>query len=72
MTPGDGDSLIPTAQGKRIGFDGADRTLIDGPFGGSTGNVVGLRAPNREGPREAALGVKLGPTRCPAPAGSSG
>lgn len=28
-----GDGLKPTSQGKRIAFNGADRTVIDGPFG---------------------------------------
>ena len=26
------DGLTPSSQGKRIGFDGPDRTVIDGPF----------------------------------------
>lgn len=28
----DGDGLQPTAKGKRVRFDGAKRTVIDGPF----------------------------------------
>ena len=40
MKPGDCDGLTPSAQGKRVGFDGADRKVIDGPFGGPTGDLV--------------------------------
>ena len=32
MKPGDCDGLTPSSQGKRVAFDGADRTVIDGPF----------------------------------------
>lgn len=28
----DGDDLTPSSQGKRIAFDGANRTVVDGPF----------------------------------------
>jgi hypothetical protein len=28
----DGDGLKPSKEGKRIVFDGADRTVVDGPF----------------------------------------
>jgi hypothetical protein len=34
-----GDGLKPSSQGKRIGFDGAGRTVIDGPFA-ETGELV--------------------------------
>lgn len=33
-----GDGLRPSADGKRVAFDGADRTVLDGPF--ETSEVV--------------------------------
>ncbi|GJE17449.1 YciI family protein [Methylobacterium marchantiae] len=35
-----GEGLHPSAKGKRVGFDGATRTVVDGPFS-STGELVG-------------------------------
>jgi hypothetical protein len=35
----DGGGLKPTSQGKRVAFDGASRSVIDGPFG-VTGELV--------------------------------
>lgn len=35
----DGDGLKPSSAGKRIAFDGASRTVIDGPFA-ATGELV--------------------------------
>jgi hypothetical protein len=37
-----GAGLKPTAQGKRILFDGADRTVVDGPFAESKEVVAGF------------------------------
>jgi hypothetical protein len=34
-----GEGLHPSSQGKRVAFDGASRTVIDGPFG-ATGELV--------------------------------
>ena len=34
-----GDGLHPTSRGKRVAFDGANRTVIDGPFP-ATGELV--------------------------------
>ena len=34
-----GDGLHPSAKGKRVAFDGANRTVIDGPFT-ATGELV--------------------------------
>src|SRR5688500_11251210 len=34
-----GDGLKPSSQGKRVAFDGAGRTVIDGPFA-TTGELV--------------------------------
>ena len=37
----DGDGLKPSSQGKRIAFDGASRTVIDGPFAETRELVAG-------------------------------
>ncbi|QQA44520.1 YciI family protein [Pelagovum pacificum] len=37
----DGDGLKPTSHAKRIRFDGADRTVIDGPFAETRELVAG-------------------------------
>jgi hypothetical protein len=38
----DGDGLKPTSAGKRIAFDGATRTVIDGPFTPARDQVAGF------------------------------
>lgn len=38
----DGDGLKPSAEGKRIAFDGATRTVIDGPFAKTRELVAGF------------------------------
>ena len=38
----DGDGLKPSAGGKRIAFDGATRTVIDGPFAETRELVAGF------------------------------
>lgn len=37
-----GDGLKPSAEGKRIAFDGASRTVIDGPFAETRELVAGF------------------------------
>ena len=37
-----GDGLKPTSQGKRIAFDGDQRTVIDGPFAATRELVAGF------------------------------
>jgi hypothetical protein len=37
----DGDGLKPSSAGKRIAFDGASRTVIDGPFAATRELVAG-------------------------------
>lgn len=37
-----GDGLKPSSQGKRIAFDGPDRTVIDGPFAETRELVAGF------------------------------
>ena len=39
LAPGGGDGLKPSSFGKRVAFDGATRTVRDGPFG-VTGELV--------------------------------
>ena len=36
------DGLKPSSQGKRIAFDGSDRTIIDGPFAATRELVAGF------------------------------
>ena len=36
-----GDGLKPSSEGKRVAFDGASRTVIDGPFAQTSELVVG-------------------------------
>lgn len=36
------DGLMPSSHGKRIAFNGADRTVIDGPFAQATELVAGF------------------------------
>lgn len=38
----DGDGLKPSSEGKRIAFDGAGRTVIDGPFAATRELVAGF------------------------------
>ena len=58
----DADGLRPSREGKRVRFDGASRTVIDGPF---TGNLVaGYWLWGLPSVEEAVAWVK----RCPNPA----
>lgn len=36
-----GGGLMPTSQGKRVRFSGAQRTVIDGPFGPTEEQIAG-------------------------------
>jgi len=36
------DGLKPSSEGKRVAFDGADRTVIDGPFSETRELVAGF------------------------------
>ena len=38
----DGDGLRPSSQGKRVAFDGDNRTVIDGPFEATNELVAGF------------------------------
>ena len=58
-----GDGLKPTSQAKRIAFDGADRTVIDGPFAETRELVAGYWIWEVKDMEEAVALVK----RCPNP-----
>lgn len=59
----DGDGLKPSSQGKRIAFDGASRTVIDGPFAETRELVAGYWIWEVKDLDEAVEWVK----RCPNP-----
>ena len=58
-----GDGLKPSSQGKRIAFDGAGRTVIDGPFAETRELVAGYWLWEVKDMDEAVAWVK----RCPNP-----
>lgn len=58
-----GDGLKPSSQGKRIAFDGASRTVIDGPFAETRELVAGYWIWEVKDMAEAVEWVK----RCPNP-----
>jgi hypothetical protein len=62
-----GDGLKPSAQGKRIAFDGADRTVIDGPFAATRELVAGFWLWEVEDLEEAVSWVKRCPNPMPGP-----
>jgi hypothetical protein len=58
-----GDGLKPSAQGKRVAFDGPSRTVIDGPFAETRELVAGYWIWEVKDLAEAVEWVK----RCPNP-----
>jgi hypothetical protein len=58
-----GDGLKPSSQGKRIAFDGPNRTVIDGPFARPNELVAGFWVWNVKDMDEAITWAK----RCPNP-----
>ncbi len=58
-----GDGLKPSAQGKRVAFDGPSRTVIDGPFAETRELVAGFWIWEVKDMDEAVAWVK----RCPNP-----
>ena len=58
-----GEGLRPTYDGKRVVFDGAERSVIDGPFAGPTNQVAGFWIWQVKDMDEALEWVK----RCPNP-----
>ena len=62
-----GEGLTPTAQGKRVAFDGDSRTVIDGPFGVTNELVAGFWIWEVESLAEAVEWVKRAPNPMPGP-----
>ena len=60
-----GDGLKPSAQGKRVGFDGTSRVVMDGPFAETKELVAGYWIWEVRDMDEAVAWVK----RCPNPMG---
>ena len=65
-----GEGLQPSAQGKRVGFEGAKRTVIDGPFAETRELVAGYWMWEVKDMPEAVEWVKRCPNPMPGPARS--
>ena len=63
MKPGNCDGLTPSSKGKRVAFDGPDRTVMDGPFAQPRDLVTGFWLWNVKDMDQAVAWVK----RCPNP-----
>jgi len=61
------DGLKPSSQGKRIAFDGASRTVIDGPFAETRELVAGFWIWEVKDMDEAVAWVKRCPNPMPGP-----
>ena len=61
------DGLRPSSQGKRIAFDGPDRTVIDGPFAETRELVAGFWLWEVKDMDEAVAWVKRCPNPMPGP-----
>jgi len=62
-----GDGLTPSSQGKRIAFDGAERTVINGPFSATRELVAGFWLWQVKDMEEAVAWVKRCPNPMPGP-----
>ncbi len=62
-----GDGLKPSSAGKRVAFDGASRTVIDGPFAETKELVAGYWLWEVKDMAEAVAWVKLCPNPMPGP-----
>ncbi len=62
-----GDGLKPSAQGKRVAFDGPDRRVIDGPFSATGELVAGYWLWQVKDMDEAVAWVKRCPNPMPGP-----
>ena len=62
-----GDGLKPSSQGKRVAFDGANRTVIDGPFAETKELVAGYWLWEVKDMAEAVAWVKKCPNPMPGP-----
>jgi hypothetical protein len=63
----DGDGLKPSKDGKRVVFDGADRTVVDGPFPITQELVAGYWIWEVKDMDEAIAWVKRAPNPMPGP-----
>jgi hypothetical protein len=61
------DGLTPSSQGKRIAFDGASRTVIDGPFAETRELVAGFWLWDVKDMDEAVAWVRRCPNPMPGP-----
>ena len=62
-----GDGLKPSSEGKRVRFDGADRTVTDGPFSATNELVAGFWLWEVKDMAEAVEWVKRAPNPMPGP-----
>ena len=62
-----GDGLHPSSRGKRVRFDGADRTVVDGPFAATSELVAGFWIWQVEDMDEAVAWVRRCPNPMPGP-----
>ena len=62
-----GDGLKPSSHGKRVAFDGANRTVIDGPFAHTNELVAGFWMWEVKDMAEAVAWVKRCPNPMPGP-----
>jgi hypothetical protein len=62
-----GDGLRPSSDGKRVAFDGSDRTVVDGPFPAVRELVAGFWLWNVRDLDEAVAWVKRCPNPMPGP-----
>ena len=62
-----GEGLKPSSQGKRVAFDGASRTVIDGPFAATRELVAGFWLWEVKDMAEAVAWVKRCPNPMPGP-----
>ena len=62
-----GEGLKPSSQGKRVAFDGASRTVIDGPFPATGELVAGFWLWKVKDMAEAVAWVKRCPNPMPGP-----
>lgn len=62
-----GDGLKPSSQGKRVKFDGSNRTVVDGPFTATGELVAGFWIWEVKDMAEAVAWVKRCPNPMPGP-----
>lgn len=67
LAPGGGDGLRPSSDGKRVAFDGAGRSVIDGPFAQTSELVAGFWVWTVKDMDEAVAWVKRCPNPMPGP-----